>query len=148
MAEAGWYPDPNGGAAQRYFDGEVWTAHVAGSPDPGVAGAAWPCSPAPPMYPTTAPYGGAPSYGYPPPVSVAAKSPAVSLLISFFLPGVGSMVNGDVGRGVFILIGYLVSCVLIVLLIGLVLVPAFWVWGLVDAYQGARRWNARHGILS
>jgi hypothetical protein len=23
-----------------------------------------------------------------------------------------------------------------------------WIWGLVDAYQGAQRWNARHGILS
>jgi len=21
-------------------------------------------------------------------------------------------------------------------------------WGMVDAYQGAQRWNARHGIIS
>jgi len=27
-APAGWYPDPYGNAAQRYFDGRAWTAHV------------------------------------------------------------------------------------------------------------------------
>jgi hypothetical protein len=23
-----------------------------------------------------------------------------------------------------------------------------WIWGMVDAYQGAQRWNARYGIIS
>ena len=26
---AGWYPDPNGAAAQRYWDGSAWTEHTA-----------------------------------------------------------------------------------------------------------------------
>lgn len=29
MAEPGWYPDPNGRHAHRWWDGETWTAHVA-----------------------------------------------------------------------------------------------------------------------
>ena len=29
---AGWYPDPRGEAAQRYWDGSEWTEHVDGSP--------------------------------------------------------------------------------------------------------------------
>jgi len=33
-------------------------------------------------------------------------------------------------------------------LIGFLVIPAVWVWGMVDAYQGAKSWNARHGILS
>ena len=33
-------------------------------------------------------------------------------------------------------------------LIGIPGLIAFWVWGLIDAYQGAQKWNARHGILS
>ncbi|GAA1882229.1 hypothetical protein GCM10009814_10390 [Lapillicoccus jejuensis] len=70
------------------------------------------------------------------------------LLASFFLPGLGSMLNGDTRRGVLILVSYLLSCVLTLVVIGIVGVFGFWVWGMVDAYQGAQRWNARHGILS
>ena len=29
---AGWYPDPRGEAAQRYWDGTAWTDHVDGTP--------------------------------------------------------------------------------------------------------------------
>jgi TM2 domain-containing membrane protein YozV len=79
---------------------------------------------------------------------VAPKNPAISLLVSFFIPGVGSMMNGDVGKGVGILVGYLISCVLILVLIGIVGVIGFWIWGLIDAYSGAKRWNMRHGIIS
>ena len=32
-----------------------------------------------------------------------------------------------------------------IVLVGIVGVFGFWVWGMVDAYQGARRWNAAHG---
>jgi hypothetical protein len=28
-APAGWYPDPYGQAAQRYFDGQQWTSYTA-----------------------------------------------------------------------------------------------------------------------
>jgi hypothetical protein len=27
IGDAGWYPDPEGRAVRRYFDGEQWTAH-------------------------------------------------------------------------------------------------------------------------
>ena len=58
------------------------------------------------------------------------------------------MVNGDTTIGVVILIGYLVSLVLTCIVIGLFTAVGFWIWGMVDAYQGARRWNLRHGIIS
>jgi hypothetical protein len=38
--------------------------------------------------------------------------------------------------------------VLVIVLVGFLGVFGFWVWGMVDAYQGAREWNARHGIYS
>jgi TM2 domain-containing membrane protein YozV len=79
---------------------------------------------------------------------VAPKSPAVSLIVSFFLPGVGSMVNGDVGIGVVILAIFLVGIPLSFLIIGIPMILGAWIWGMVDAYTGARRWNARHGIIS
>jgi TM2 domain-containing membrane protein YozV len=84
--------------------------------------------------------------------TVAPKSPAVSLIVSFFIPGVGSMINGDTGIGLTILLLWILAIILDFTFIGLIVgVPlglAMFIWGLVDAYQGARRWNARHGIIS
>ena len=108
--------------------------------------------PYPPMQQVPAPYQPghrvAGRYPYPMPSQVAAKNPAVALLVSFFIPGVGSMMNGEVGKGVGILAGYVVSLFLTVVLIGIVGVIGFWIWGMVDAYQGAQKWNAQHGIVS
>jgi TM2 domain-containing membrane protein YozV len=83
---------------------------------------------------------------------VAPKNPAVSLIVSFFIPGVGSMVNGDTGTGIAILLLWLLAIALDITVVGLIVgVPlgiAMFIWGLYDAYTGAQRWNARHGILS
>lgn len=100
----------------------------------------------PPQYDPQQP----PPYGPPQPGYgvVAPKSPAVGLLVSIFLPGVGSMMADRVGKGVGILIGYLVSYLLMFVLIGFIMVPAFWIWGLVAAYTDAQDWNREHGIIS
>lgn len=127
---AGWYPQQDG--SQRYWDGSAWTAHTAPAAPP---------APAPYGAPYGTPYG---QYGYP----VTPKNPAISLLVSFFVPGVGSMINGDVGIGVAILIGYLISFPLVLVVVGLPMLLGFWVWGMVDAYQGAVRWNRARGIVS
>jgi TM2 domain-containing membrane protein YozV len=102
-----------------------------------------------PYYGRPAQYGqqGYPHYAYPAYV-VAPKSPALAVFASFFIPGLGSMINGDVGKGIGILIGYVVSAVLAIVVIGFVGMLVFWVWGMVDGYNGAQRWNARHGIIS
>lgn len=68
--------------------------------------------------------------------------------MSIFLPGVGSMMNGDVGKGVGILVGYFVSLFLFWLLIPLFIAFALWIWGLIDAYTGAQKWNLAHGVIS
>jgi len=103
-------------------------------------------------YPTTHVYvnnyGGHPAPGYPPATMVQPKSPAVGLIVSFFIPGVGSFINGDTNTGAIILIGWFVSLLLSAILIGFPFVLGFWVWGMIDGYSGARRWNARHGIVS
>lgn len=164
---AGWYPV---GDSERYWDGHAWTDHVRApaAPSPGPPSAVdahglshqpgqgapfWPPpqphsavsvgvsqGPSGPV-PVTAPI--ATPYGY-----VTPKNPGLSLLASFFVPGLGSIINGDVARGIIILVGYVVSWLLVILIVGLFGVLGFWVWGLVDAYQGARLWNARHGIVS
>ncbi|MEZ5322108.1 MAG: DUF2510 domain-containing protein [Microthrixaceae bacterium] len=137
---AGWFPDPEVPGGQRYWDGGMWTEHrVAPSPVVRAVPAPLPS----PAYGHQ--YAGYPQYGQP---VVSPKTPALSLIVSFFIPGVGSMINGDVGLGVGILIGFCISWLFSLILIGLPFLFGFWVWGMVDAYQGAVRWNARHGIVS
>jgi TM2 domain-containing membrane protein YozV len=98
-------------------------------------------------YAQAQPYG-APQAGYPAQQAVAAKNPALGVILSFFIPGLGSMVNGAVGRGVLILALYAVGWVLSLFLIGIPLLIGAWIWGLVDGYTSAQRWNRQYGIIS
>src|ERR1700733_4637470 len=62
---------------------------------------------------------------------VVPKNPGIALLISFFLPGVGSLYAGKVTTGVVIIACYIVSWILTIILIGFVGVFGFWVWGMI-----------------
>jgi TM2 domain-containing membrane protein YozV len=141
-APAGWYPQPDG--TERWWDGQTWTAHGRPVPPPPAVPMAAPghygSDPAPSPYGAWAPT----PTGY----VVAPKNAAVSLLASFFIPGLGTMLNGEVGKGVGILVGYFACLFLFFLLVPLLVAVALWVWGMVDAYQGAQQWNRRHGIIS
>lgn len=168
MINPGWYPDPSGIEGQlRFWDGQQWTAGVSQGAPPGPGetggpqanqmppfqsgGPGWGQGPTQPP-----PFGGGPGYGQhfsgPGPIygqpGIVPKSPAIAVLVSFFLPGVGSMINGEAGTGVAILIAYLVSCALLLVVIGFLLVPVVWIFGMVHAYTSANRWNAAHGIIS
>ena len=96
------------------------------------------------MEPYTPP--GGPS-GYPR-QQVHPRGRAAGVVVSIFLPGVGSMINGSAGRGVLILILYAVSCLLCLVFIGFILAPAVWIWGVIDGALSADRWNRKHGIIS
>jgi TM2 domain-containing membrane protein YozV len=146
-APAGWYPQQDG--TERWWDGQSWTAHSRPVPPP-------PTTP----YAATGQHGtdlGTPAHvaspyaaWTPAPTSyaVAPKNPAVSLLASFFIPGLGTMLNGEVNKGVGILVGYFLCLFTFFLIVPLLVAVGLWVWGMVDAYQGAQGWNRRHGILS
>lgn len=124
----------------RYWDGTSWTDHFSPTQ----------VTPQTSSYPVPMqPLAQGPGYGGPPPAYVVqAKNPAVSLLVSFFIPGVGSMINGDANTGIIILVSYIISVILMLVLIGFLLAPAVWIWGMIDAYQGAVRWNQQHGVIS
>lgn len=90
------------------------------------------------------PYGAPSAYG---PGYVAPKSAGLALLASFFIPGLGSMINGEVGKGVLILVGYVICIPFALFYIGIPLMLALWIYGMVDAYTSAQNWNRRHGII-
>jgi TM2 domain-containing membrane protein YozV len=126
---------------QWVWNGTAWVPNPsAGTRLPVPYAAPDPVQYAPVAYPTAGGY------------AVAPKNAAVSLIVSFFLPGVGSMINGDTGIGITILLLWLLAIFLDVTVFGLIVgVPlglGMWIWGMIDAYQGAQRWNRRHGIIS
>jgi TM2 domain-containing membrane protein YozV len=83
-----------------------------------------------------------------PPVRVEPKNPAAAIALSFLIPGVGSMYAGNSSTGVVIVVLYLMSLVTCLALIGFVLVPIVWIWGMINAHGSAVRWNSEHGIIS
>ena len=137
---AGWYPQADG--TERFWSGADWTDQWRPSPAqprsvvPAVAIQTVAGQP-PVMYP---------GVGYAP--MVAPKSPGLALLGSFFLPGLGQLINGDAAKGVLMFLGYVFSFLLMFVLVGFLTAPAIWIWGMVDAYTGAQRWNMQRGIVS
>jgi TM2 domain-containing membrane protein YozV len=117
----GWAPQPQGAAVQ--YQG----AQAQGAPQ----------------------YQGPPqAYGPPPVQVIAAKNPGVGVILSIFIPGLGTIVNGDTARGAIILGLYIFGWILTIILIGFPILIGAWVWGLVDGYLSAQRWNTAHGVLA
>ncbi|HET9088062.1 MAG TPA: DUF6677 family protein [Acidobacteriaceae bacterium] len=83
--------------------------------------------------------------------SGTTKSPILAAILSALVCGLGQIYNGRTVRGVilFILICtvFVVGSVLGALTLGLGLVPfailagAIWIFGVLDAFNGTRRWN-------
>lgn len=67
----------------------------------------------------------------------ANKSPGVALLLSLLICGVGQMYNGQVGKGIMMLIGCIVTWFIF---LGWIV----WIWSMVDAYQTAKRMNLKY----
>lgn len=158
----GWYEHDG---ERRYWDGDQWTHSTSlpatpevSAPPPPPSGAVAPYSP-PPAHAYAPPpaYGSAPQggpYGAPAPGGMMPprKEPAIAVLISFFVPGVGSMVNGDVGEGIGFLAAYIFGLVLVICLgwavVGLIGLPislGIWAWSMFHAYQGAVNHNRAVG---
>jgi TM2 domain-containing membrane protein YozV len=76
---------------------------------------------------------------------VEMRNPWVSLILSFFIPGLGQIYNGQLTKGIiFVGIGFFLALT-IVLLIGIILYPLFWIYTMYDAYDTAKKVNA--GII-
>lgn len=69
------------------------------------------------------------------------KSSGIAVILSFFIPGLGQIYNGQIGKGIlFIIIGFILALSMIVL-IGFVLYPIFWIYNMYDAYKTAEGIN-------
>jgi TM2 domain-containing membrane protein YozV len=72
------------------------------------------------------------------------KNPGVAVVLSFFIPGLGQIYNGQIMKGIIFIILASIFGFLTVVLIGYILYPLFWVYNLYDAYNTAREINERY----
>lgn len=87
-----------------------------------------------------------------PVMQVQPRSPVLYALASFLIAGLGTMLGGQVGRGLVILAAVVVCWMLLFIpFVWLLTVPLWigaWVFSVVDGYRTAQRWNSQHGIIS
>ena len=76
------------------------------------------------------------------------KSPGLATVLSFFFCGLGQIYNGQILKGLVLVIAYFVSWLMMYIIIGFITTPILWIWGIVDAYRKAQKINAQVGGVS
>jgi len=69
------------------------------------------------------------------------KNPGLAAVLSFFFMGLGQIYNGQISKGIFFIIIYSLSFVLMALLIGFITTPILFIYGIWDAYKSAEKIN-------
>ncbi|MDM7854160.1 TM2 domain-containing protein [Cellulomonas alba] len=136
-------PGPEAGAGQPPYPGQQPYPGQAQSPGQqpyGQPGYGYPGAAGQPPY-GSSPYAAVPPSGYgTDPVTGlpwSDKTRTTAGLLQLLLPfagicGVGRLYAGQIGIGLVQLIGFVVGAFLIIVLVGLVIAPAIWLWSVVD----------------
>ena len=69
------------------------------------------------------------------------KNPGVAAVLSFFFTGLGQIYNGEIGKGILMMILQVVNIILMFVVVGFITFPVVWIWGMVDAYKRAEQIN-------
>ena len=90
---------------------------------------------------------GAPMY-YAAPPRVAAKNPGVAAVLSAVWTGAGQIYNGQIGLGLLFMGLQFINALLMFVVIGFFTGAITWLVALFMAYNTAKSFNERHGIIS
>lgn len=71
------------------------------------------------------------------------KDPGLAAVLSFFWAGLGQIYNGQLAKGLILVVVQAINFALLFVLIGFCFYPVVWVWGMYDAYTTAERINSR-----
>jgi TM2 domain-containing membrane protein YozV len=74
------------------------------------------------------------------------RGPLLAAVLSLIVAGLGQIYNGQVTKGVILIIVQLINGALTAVLIGWLLLPLVGLWAMVDAYLVARHNNERYGF--
>jgi TM2 domain-containing membrane protein YozV len=69
------------------------------------------------------------------------KNPGLAAVLSFFWTGLGQIYNGQIAKGIGLMVIYVFSWILMFVLIGFITTPLLWIYGMWDAYKSAERIN-------
>lgn len=69
------------------------------------------------------------------------KNPGIAAVLSFFWTGVGQIYNGQIFKGIFLIVLQGINGLLMFVVIGFITYPIVWIWGMFDAYNTAKRMN-------
>jgi TM2 domain-containing membrane protein YozV len=72
-----------------------------------------------------------------------AKSGGVAIALSILFTGAGHWYTGEVGRGFAFLGAAFLAALSLFFVIGIIALPAIWIWAAIDANKSAERHNAR-----
>jgi TM2 domain-containing membrane protein YozV/RNA polymerase subunit RPABC4/transcription elongation factor Spt4 len=78
----------------------------------------------------------------PQPAVIDRKNPGIAAVLSFLFTGLGQIYNGQIGKGIIFVVVGIVCLILVVVLIGIILYPLFWIYNIYDAYTSAKKINA------
>ena len=76
------------------------------------------------------------------PSNQTMKNPGIAAAASFLFTGLGQVYNGEIGKGLLLIIVQCINFGLMFLLIGFITFPIVWIYGIYDAYKTAERINA------
>lgn len=74
------------------------------------------------------------------------KNAGIAAVLSFFISGLGQIYNGQIIKGLVIIVVQIVNGLLTTILIGWIPLAIVWVWAIFDAYVVAERKNSRYGL--
>jgi TM2 domain-containing membrane protein YozV len=72
----------------------------------------------------------------------------LAAVLSFFFCGLGQIYNGQIVKGLVMIVAYAISWWTVWLVIGIFTTPILWIWGMFDAYRVAQRINKDLGVVS
>jgi TM2 domain-containing membrane protein YozV len=75
------------------------------------------------------------------------KNPGVAAVLSFLIPGLGQIYNGQILKGLVVVVIQAINVAFTHVLIGFVFYPIVLVYAVIDAYGTAERINAYGGRL-
>ena len=86
----------------------------------------------------------------PPPIPYGPpkmKSEGLAAVLSFFIPGLGQIYNGQIGKGLLIIVLDIVLAFFIwFFCLTLIALFVIWIWSIFDAYNTAKQINQRYRI--
>ena len=71
------------------------------------------------------------------------KNSGIAAVLSFFITGLGQIYNGQILKGILLIIIQAINGLLMYLLIGFITFPIVWLYGVINAYRHAERMNRR-----